>query len=514
MAAHQPNRVLETLTLHLVNSPLSVIEWDHEFRVKFWSGQAEAIFGWLEDQVRGKHPEDWPFVHEDDAESVNQVMEALLTGSTNRNISLNRNYTRDGRIVHCEWYNSVLIDEAGKLISVLSLIQDVTAREGMESELRQLHKVKSIGQLTGGVAHDFNNLLTVILGNGELLAETLEHQPELEELASTVVDAARKGATLTHQLLAFARQQPLRPRALDVNDLLTGMRVLLERTLGEETELKLVTASGSWSAKVDPTQLDSAILNLCINARDAMPQGGQLTIETSNVTIDQEYSDAHAEVEPGPYVMIAISDTGTGMAPEVIDQAFEPFFTTKDVGQGSGLGLSMVFGFIKQSRGHIKIYSEPGEGTTIRMYLPRADHNDEVREIEAEPETAVGGHESILVVEDDELVRQYACLQLKVLGYQVLSAANGLQALELLQSNVPVDLLFTDVVMPGGINGVELARRAGQLRPGLAVLYTSRYTQNAIIHQGRLDPGVLLLSKPYPRLEMARMVRLALHQYK
>ncbi len=510
MAAIPSNHVLETLTRHLINSPLSVIEWDHEFRVKFWSGQAEAIFGWSEDQVRGKRPEDWPFVHEDDAESVNQVMEALLTGSTNRNISLNRNYTRDGRIVHCEWYNSVLIDEAGKLISVLSLIQDVTAREAMESELRQLHKIKSIGQLTGGVAHDFNNLLTVILGNGELLAEKLESQPALGDLAATVVDAARKGATLTHQLLAFARQQPLRPKALDVNDLLTGMQMLLERTLGEATELKLITALDSWTARVDPTQLESAMLNLCINARDAMPEGGQLTIETGNVTLDQDYADAHAEVEPGPYVMIAISDTGSGMAPEVIDRAFEPFFTTKDVGQGSGLGLSMVFGFIKQSRGHVKIYSEPGEGTTIRMYLPRADHTDEAPEPATEPTTSVGGHESILVVEDDEMVRQYACLQLKMMGYQVFSAADGVQALDILQSDVPIELLFTDVVMPGGINGVELARRAGQLRPGLAVLYTSGYTQNAIIHQGRLDPGVLLLSKPYPRAELARTVRLAL----
>ena len=510
MAANQANRVLETLTRHLVNSPLSVIEWDHEFRVKFWSGQAEAIFGWSEDQVRGKHPEDWPFVHEGDTEAVNQIMEALLTVSTTRNISLNRNYTRDGRIIHCEWYNSLLFDEAGKLVSILSLIQDVTAREAMESELRQLHKVKSIGQLTGGVAHDFNNLLTVILGNGELLAERLEHRPELGELAGTVVDAARKGATLTHQLLAFARQQPLQPRALDFNDLLTGMRVLLERTLGEETELKLITATGSWNAKVDPTQLESAMLNLCINARDAMPEGGHLTIETDNVTLDQDYADAHAEVEPGPYVMIAISDTGIGMTPEVIDQAFEPFFTTKDVGKGSGLGLSMVYGFIKQSRGHIKIYSEPGEGTTVRMYLPRADHADEVPASEIKPTTAVGGHESILVVEDDEMVRQYACLQLKMLGYQVFSAADGHQAIELMQGDVPVDLLFTDVVMPGGINGVELARRARQLRPDMAVLYTSGYTQNAIIHQGRLDPGVLLLSKPYPRAELARMIRLAL----
>ena len=510
MFGSEPKSTRDILTRHLANSPLSVIEWDHEFRVKFWSGQAEEIFGWSETELLGKHPGDWRFVHEDDAEAVEETMERLLSGSTPRNISINRNYTRDGHIIHCEWYNSVLTDEDGKLVSVLSLIQDVTARSNMEAELRQLHKVKSIGQLTGGVAHDFNNLLTVILGNGELLAERLEGQAKLSELAATVVEAAKKGARLTHQMLAFARQQPLKPRALNINDVLTRMQGLLERTLGEHVELRQITTKDSWSAKADPTQLESAILNLCINARDAMPNGGQLTIETGNVHLDQDYADAHVEVEPGPYVMIAISDTGTGMPPEVIEQAFEPFFTTKEIGKGSGLGLSMVYGFVKQSRGHIKIYSEDGEGTTIRMYLPRALRPTEEIEPEDLSDADLDGDEIILVVEDDEMVRQYACLQLQLLGYQVLSAEDGHQALEIIRDNPAINLLFTDVVMPGGINGVELAQQARAILPELAVLYTSGYTQNAIIHQGRLDPGVLLLSKPYPRMELARMVRQAL----
>lgn len=503
---------LHRLTAHLANSPLTVIEWDSNFRVKSWSGQAEDVFGWQESELVGKHPSDWHFMHKDDAAAVSEVMDRLLGGSVPRNISKNRNYTRDGRILHCEWYNSILTDDAGEVVSVLSLVQDVTARIAMEEQLRQLQKMEAIGQLTGGVAHDFNNLLTVILGNGELLEEALEDQPNLAELADTVVNAARKGADLTHQLLAFARQQPLKPQPIDVNVLLENIRNILDRTIGEQIDLTLDLHSDLPPALVDASQLESAILNLCLNARDAMAGSGHLTIESSRTHLDQDYADRHTEVSPGGYVLIAISDTGAGIPQEHLEKVFEPFFTTKGGGKGSGLGLSMVFGFVKQSQGHIKVYSEVGEGTTVRMYLPPADEGASATISDPAIDALQAGTEVVLLVEDDELVRQYANTQLAMLGYKVLMAANGIEAMQVIKERDDIDLLFTDVVMPGGINGPELARQARALRPDLKVLYTSGYTQNAIVHHGRLDAGVLLLSKPYRRSKLARMVRQALDE--
>ncbi len=501
--------ILETLTAHLQNSPLTVVEWDHNFRVTFWSGQAEQIFGWREEELLGKHPSDWRFMHEEDEAAISKVMRNLVSGGVPRNISKNRNYTRDGQVLHCEWYNSVLTDASGTVVSVLSLVQDVTGKVTMEEQLRQLQKMEAIGQLTGGIAHDFNNLLTVILGNGELLTEMLEDQPDMAVLADTVTNAARKGADLTHQLLAFARQQPLQPQAIDVNALLETTRDLLRRTLGEHIELTLGLGKDLPPALVDTGQLESAILNLCLNARDAMSESGHLTIESSFVHLDQDYADRHTEVTPGGYVLVAISDTGEGIPPDRLEKVFEPFFSTKGPGKGSGLGLSMVFGFVKQSRGHIKIYSEVGEGTTVRMYLPPSPESapPATRRPPANPKA---GTETILLVEDDELVRQYASTQLSMLGYRVMVASNGLEAMDIVNQHDDIDLLFTDVVMPGGINGPTLARQACERRPRLKVLYTSGYTQNAIVHHGRLDAGVLLLSKPYHRAELARMVRQAL----
>jgi CheY-like chemotaxis protein len=327
-----------------------------------------------------------------------------------------------------------------------------------------------------------------------------------------VISAAERGAGLTQQLLAFARQQPLDPRPVDVNALLRDAYSMFARTLGEQVELELDLAENLPRAQVDPGQLESALLNLCLNARDAMPGGGYLTLETSITTLDGDYARENSEVIPGDYVLLAVSDTGSGIDAELLDKVFEPFFTTKGPGAGSGLGLSMVFGFIKQSRGHIKVYSESGEGTTVRIYLPLAEAGeaDNPRTLVAADGVSATGSENILLVEDDELVRQYAATQLAMLGYRVLRAANGVEALEILGLDAPIDLLFTDVVMPGGVDGPELARRAQALRPALRVLYTSGYTQNAIVHHGRLDPGVRLLSKPYQRSALARCVREAL----
>jgi nitrogen-specific signal transduction histidine kinase/CheY-like chemotaxis protein len=390
---------------------------------------------------------------------------------------------------------------------------DISERRMLQEQLRQSQRLDAIGQLTGGVAHDFNNLLTVILGNAETLAECLTDDQRLRMLADVTAKAAERAAELTSRLLAFARRQPLEPKATDINRQIAHMDSLLRRSLGEHVEIELVRGGGLWKAMVDPGQLENALLNLCINARDAMPQGGRLTIETANTLLDSEYVKQHAELSPGRYVMIAVSDTGTGMDKDTMQKAFEPFFTTKEVGKGSGLGLSMVYGFIKQSFGHIRIYSEPGEGTTIRLYLPRADRDEEVTSATAASEPDRGS-ERILLVEDDDMVREHVHALLLQLGYHVVPACNGKEALELLDQKGPFDLLFTDVVMPGGISGRQLADMVRTRYPDMPVLYTSGYTENAIVHHGRLDTGVVLLQKPFRRHELAEKLRQVLGERK
>jgi len=381
-----------------------------------------------------------------------------------------------------------------------------TEKRKLEDQLRQSQRLESVGQLTGGIAHDFNNLLTVILGNADMLTESLEGSEELEPIARHIGDAATRGAELTRRLLAFARRQPLEPEAVDVNDLIRDLEPLLRRALGEACEIEVARGAGLWPAMIDPSQFESALMNLAINARDAMHGGGRLTIETANVRIDDEYQRLHPDVAVGQYVLVAVSDTGSGIPSEDLDKVFEPFFTTKEKGRGTGLGLSMVYGFIKQSNGHIRVYSEVGEGTTVRLYLPRAGGETPLAR-EDDAQIGSGRGESILLVEDDESVRRYAEHALQQLGYRVRSASRADQALEMLQQGIACDLLFTDVVMPGGKGGRELAEAALALRPALKVLFTSGYTENAIVHQGRLDPGVSLLSKPYRRDELARQVR-------
>ncbi|WP_127995878.1 ATP-binding protein [Piscinibacter defluvii] len=380
----------------------------------------------------------------------------------------------------------------------------------LNQRLLQSQRMEAIGQLTGGVAHDFNNLLTVVLGNAELLAEQSAGDPLREPLARMIVEAGQRGAALTQQLLAFARKQPLAPSAVDVNQLVAGMDALLRRTLGEHIEIELVRGAGLWTAMVDPAQLESALLNLCLNARDAMRGGGRLTLETANAAFDADYARQHPDLAAGQYVMLAVSDTGSGIPPELLSRVFEPFFTTKAKGKGTGLGLAMVYGFLKQSSGHVTIYSEPGHGTTVKLYLPRAHGGAPAADMPAGEPLQRGAAETVLVVEDDAAVRQLACRELRALGYQVLDADSGAAALVVLRSEQPIELLFTDVVMPGGMSGRELADAARTLRPGLRVLYTSGYTENAIVHHGRLDPGVQLLPKPYRRAELARAVRQAL----
>ncbi|AYD05209.1 PAS domain-containing protein [Neorhizobium sp. NCHU2750] len=372
--------------------------------------------------------------------------------------------------------------------------------------LEQAQKMETLGQLTGGVAHDFNNLLQVIGGNLHLLVKDVAGNERAERRVTNALGGVSRGAKLASQLLAFGRRQPLEPKVVNLGRFLVGMEDLLRRSIGEAVEVEVATAGGLWNTFADPTQVENAVLNLAINARDAMEGTGRLTIEASNAFLDQDYASTHDEVEPGQYVMIAVSDTGSGMSPEIIEKVFEPFFSTKPEGKGTGLGLSMVYGFVKQSGGHVKIYSEVGQGTTVRIYLPRA-LADEDREVVINKGPIEGGQETILVVEDDEDVRGTVVEMLGELGYRVLTAKDAQAGLTVVESGIPIDVVFTDVVMPGPLKSREMARRAKERLPNLIILFTSGYTENSIVHGGRLDAGVELLSKPYTREALARRLR-------
>jgi CheY-like chemotaxis protein len=376
--------------------------------------------------------------------------------------------------------------------------------------------MEAVGQLTGGVAHDFNNLLTIVLGGLDIIGRQLPAlggSPTAERIARAkdmALQGVQRAVTLTARLLAFSRQQPLAPRGIDANRLVASTCEFLRRTLGETVSLETVLAGGLWRTFADANQLENALLNLAFNARDAMPDGGKLTIETANCYLDEAYLRSVPEpVEAGQYVMIAVADCGTGMDKETLEHVFEPFFTTKEVGRGTGLGLSQVYGFVRQSNGHVRVYSEPGEGTTVKIYLPRYLGKDDAVE-EPEPAHAtpgINGSETILVVEDDQALRAYAVETLAEHGYRVLAARTASDALAILDAERTIDLLFTDIIMPGGVNGRQLADEAVGRRPGLKVLFTTGYTRNAIVHHGRLDPGVQLIGKPYSFSELGAKVR-------
>jgi PAS domain S-box-containing protein len=445
------------------------------------------------------------FIHPDDLDSTRAEMQAARRGRLMRNFET-RYVHKDGRAVALTWMGTW----SEPVRRHFFVGRDLTEKQAAEAQYRQAQKMEAVGQLTGGVAHDFNNILTVITGTIGILAEAVADRPELEAIARMIDEAAERGGQLTKHLLAFARKQPLQPREIDVNSLVLETVKLLRPTLGEQIRIDPLLADDTWPALVDPNQLTTAILNLALNARDAMPNGGSLVVETKNVHLDQPYADMHVEVTPGSYVMIAVSDTGSGIAPKDLERVFDPFFTTKEVGKGTGLGLSMVYGLVKQSNGHIKIYSEQGHGTSVKLYLPRATGVDRGA-TEMSPSAAVQvGHEAVLVVEDDALVRKYMLTQIRSLGYSTLEACNAAEALQVIDSAAEIDLLFTDVIMPGAMNGRQLVDEALKRRPSLKTLFTSGYTENAIVHHGRLDSGVLLLAKPYRKPELARMIRMAL----
>ncbi|PCD67692.1 hybrid sensor histidine kinase/response regulator [Rhizobium phaseoli] len=399
-------------------------------------------------------------------------------------------------------------DQLRKLNEMLEVrvAAEIADRQQAEAALQQAQKMESIGKLTGGVAHDFNNLLQVISGNLQLLGKDVAENGRAKERIANALVAVERGSRLASQLLAFGRRQPLEPKVVNIGRLVTGMDDMLRRALGEEIEVETIVSGGLWNTFADPVQIENALLNLAINSRDAMDGAGRLTIEVGNAFLDDSYSRTHPEVKAGQYVVLAVTDTGSGMTEEVKEQAFEPFFSTKPEGKGTGLGLSMVYGFVKQSGGHVKIYSQTGEGTTIKLYLPRSLRSED-RATAADTVPATGGTETILVAEDDEGVRATVIEMLSDLGYYVLKAKDAQSALTVIESGAHIDLLFTDVVMPGTLKSPELARLARARLPDIAVLYTSGYTEDSIVHGGRLDPGLELLSKPYTREDLARKIR-------
>lgn len=443
--------------------------------------------------------------HPDDHAIIEARRETIQVPGTKMPTVEHRIVRPDGSAVAVEASAISYVDDTGP--AILVMLRDLTARKQTERQLQHAQRLEAVGQLTGGMAHDFNNLLAVVVGNLDLLEAKLENDPEAGELADMAMQAALRGAELTRQLLAFSRRQSLEPKVFDLNGLVRGTTQLLRRTLGERIVIDQQLAEPLWPTIADPAQVESALVNLAINARDAMPEGGRLTIETGNKHLDEHYAAENADVTPGDYVMLAVSDTGTGIPPELLDRVFEPFFTTKSEGQGSGLGLAMIYGFAKQSHGHVKIYSEPGHGTTVRLYLPRAG--------EAEV-AAIGAHETaparpttpttVLVVDDSAPVRRVAAQLIADLGYQVVEAGSGAEALEILRQDRPIDLLFTDVVMPGGMTGGDLAHHARQLRPDLKVLFTSGFTHASIGNSQRpvQIEGHPLITKPYRKEDLAR----------
>ena len=404
-------------------------------------------------------------------------------------------------------YSAPVRDQLNNYYGRIWTFRDITEQRQLEEQFRQSQKMEAVGQLTGGIAHDFNNLLTVIMGCSEFIGEEAKENPRLSKMAKMILEAAQRGADLTHRMLAFARRQALQPKPVDINRMFVNMESFLRRTLSADIDLEVIQSKEDCTALVDLTQLESALLNLCVNARDAMPEGGKLIVETGIVTLDSSYAEQNADVTPGQYILIAVSDTGCGISRENLSRVFDPFFTTKEVGKGTGLGLSMVYGFAKQSHGHVKIYSEPGQGTSVKLYLPQADPECEPSNQEATLIANLQGSEVILLVEDNAPVREFAKSQLLYLGYRVLEAANSKDALAVLRRHQDIDLLFTDVVMPGGLNGRELALEARKIYPSLKVLFCSGYAESAVLHLGLLDEHVQLLNKPYSRLQLARKIR-------
>src|ERR1700760_4329200 len=492
-------------------SDYAIYMLDVDGHVASWNAGAQRIKGYTPEEIIGRHFSNF-YTESDRASGLPRI--GLETATRNgRWEHEGQRVRKDGTSFWAHVVIDAIRDDQGKLLGFAKVTRDITERREAEAALQaaqatmiRSQKLEAIGQLTGGVAHDFNNLLQVISGNLQLLSKDIAGNARAEMRVQSALAGVARGSKLASQLLAFARRQPLEPRVVNVGRLIRGMDEMLRRALGGEIEVETVIAGGLWNSLIDPDQLENAVLNLAINARDAMNGEGRLTIEASNAFLDDEYVRHHDELSAGQYVMIAVTDTGTGIPRDILERVYEPFFTTKAEDKGTGLGLAMVYGFLKQSGGHVKIYSEVGAGTTVKLYLPREIASEDA--LVAAPSGEIkGGEETVLVVEDDEEVRDVAVSMLTELGYRVVKARDAASALVVVDSGIPIDLIFTDVMMPGTLRRPELARKAKERLPDVAVLFTSGYTQNAIVHGGRLDPGVELLAKPYTREGLARKIR-------
>jgi PAS domain S-box-containing protein len=485
-------------------SPVAITGSTPSGEMIIWNRAAEDLFGYTTEEAIGRRAIDL-IVPDDMCAEFTTSRAKAFSGEVVRDL-VERRKRKDGTIIDVQLASAPVFGKDGAVRACVVAIEDITNRKMLEEQLRQSQKMEAIGQLTGGLSHDFNNLLAIIIGNLDLLREQVGWNPDAAEAVEEALGASLRGADLNRRLLAFARRQPLQPKTVDLSDLVAGTTKLLERTLGEHIEITLSTAGGLWPVLVDPAQLESALTNLVVNARDAMPGGGRLTIGTRNISIDRDYANAHSDVTAGDYVVLEVSDTGAGMPPEVIARVFEPFFTTKDKEKGTGLGLSMVFGFVKQSGGHVQVYSEVGVGTTLRLYLPRTAQ----AATEERPQAANAlprGHETVLAVEDNPGLRLILVKQLQDLGYRVLEAENARSALEILKRDTAIDLLFTDIVLPGGTNGADLARMAEAMRSNLKVLFTSGFPEAAFGQNGALPQGATLLGKPYRKEDLALRLR-------
>jgi PAS domain S-box-containing protein len=496
----------------------AIFQLDATGHVSTWNPGAERIKGYKTDEIIGEH---FSRFYTDEDRAAGVPKRALETAATIGK------YEAEGWRVRKDgskfWASVVLdriVDDEGRVIGFAKVTRDVTERYEAQNELKEIQqqlaaaqKMEAIGQLSGGIAHDFNNLLMIVIGNLETAqaqAVKLKVHPTLTRALANAMRGAQRAGALTSRLLAFSRRQALDPKPIDLNTYLTSAAEFLQRSLGETVQIEAAGAAGLWMIEADPNQLESALVNLAINARDAMPNGGKITIEAANVFADDEYTRMNPEIQAGQYVVICVSDNGQGMSPDVANRAFEPFFTTKEAGHGTGLGLSQVYGFVKQSGGHVKIYSEMGEGTTVKIYLPRLlrQQSDDTEL----PEPIIGSErgETILVVEDDQDVRSYLAEVLRNLGYHVVTCSDAKSAKVLLaQTDRDIDLMLTDIVMPGQ-NGKQLGDEAMRLRPALSVVYMTGYSRNAVVHQGRLDAGVDLIQKPVSQGELAVRIRRAL----
>nr|WP_321464453.1 ATP-binding protein [uncultured Desulfobulbus sp.] len=503
------------LAIHAQHTPMGVIEWDPEFKVVEWNLAAERIFGYTREEALGRTAFEL-ILPPDEAANVQAVWEQLLanTGGTQ---SRNTNRSKNGLVRICEWYNTPLTDEQGAVFGVASLVLDCTEQveaeaenRRLQSQLLQVQKMDAIGKLAGGVAHDFNNMLGVILGHSELALTRQQRGTPIYAALEEIHKAAERSAQITSHLLAFARKQTISPKVVDLNALIEGMLKMVRRLIGEGVELTWLPGADLWRTEVDPSQIDQILVNLCVNARDALQGGvGKVTVETENAVLDGSYCRNHAGFVPGDYVRIAISDNGCGMDEETLSHVFEPFFTTKGMGEGTGLGMATVYGAVKQNKGFINVYSEPGQGTSVSIYLPRTEEPEQGVE-QAAQEPMEGGQETILVVEDDGSVLDMTTHMLQFLGYRVLSAHSPNEAISLMETHGDtIDLLLTDVIMPG-MNGLDLLNTLTITHSGLRWLFTSGYTGNVIARHGILEKDTPFIQKPFTIGQLAKAVRKAL----